>query len=125
MNTVTSRHDLKKRLVTQALKEPLFHNALDDAADEIISGASSAPNEATVEAVFENVLYSVLRDVGVSFRPKKEQPISTRRHISKGRTDSRLGALVIEFKQPSTLAAPAAQRSAKEQLANYLEHVCF
>lgn len=122
--TTGIHNELKKKLLTQALKEPLFHDALDDAADEIVSGSTSAPNEATVEAIFENVLYSVLRDIGLRFRPVKEKPIATRRHIARGRTDSRLGALVIEFKQPSTLSSSTDIASARKQLLEYLDAIC-
>lgn len=114
---------LKKKLVSQALKEPLFHNALTDAARDIIKESEKAPNEATIESVFERKLYAVLKDIGVDFSPIKESPISTKRHTAKGRTDSRLGALVIEFKQPSTLSSASQVAAAEQQLANYLESI--
>lgn len=112
---------LKKKLVSQAIQDPLFKNALQDAARDIVNASKSAPNEATVESSFELSLYAVMRDIGLSFNPQKEIPIKTRRHTARGRTDSRIGALIIEYKQPSTLRTKAMQDSAVSQLTDYAD----
>jgi hypothetical protein len=64
-----------------------------------------------------------LRDVGVPFHPDKEKPVKTRRHRQQGRTDSRIGTLVIEYKQPSTLRTPKDVALAKKQLGDYLDAI--
>ena len=114
-------YSLKEKLVSQAIQDPLFKGALGDAAKEIIEESKSAPNEATVESAFERILYAVLKEIGISFQPKKEIPIKTRRHTARGRTDSRIGALIIEYKQPSTLKSEMDIAKATAQLANYAE----
>jgi len=114
-------HTLKEKLVSQAIQDPLFKGALGDAAKEIIEESKAAPNEATVESAFERILYAVLKEIGLSFQPKKEMPIKTRRHTARGRTDSRIGALIIEYKQPSTLKSTKDIAQATDQLANYAE----
>lgn len=119
-NTVTSTSALKNRLVSQAIQDPLFKSALREAAREIKRLSSKAPNEATIEGIFERVLYRVLHDIGVSFHPDKEIVVKTRRHTSRGRTDSRIGAVVIEYKQPSTLSTQTDIGKAQEQLTSYL-----
>jgi hypothetical protein len=112
---------LRQKLTTQAVRDPLFNQALGAAATEIRQHSLNAGNEATVEAAFERVLYAVLRDVGIPFHPQKETPIKTRRHTAKGRTDSRIGGVVIEYKQPSTLKIEKAKDAAVEQLTGYVE----
>lgn len=112
---------LKKKLVSQAIQDPLFKRSLQDAAQDIVIASKSAPNEATIESSFELSLYAVMRDIGLSFNPQKEIPIKTRRHTARGRTDSRIGALIIEYKQPSTLRTQTSQNSAIQQLADYVE----
>lgn len=114
-------NSLKKKLVSQAIQDPLFKAALQDAARDIAHESKAAPNEATVESAFERILYAVLRDIGLAFAPQKEIPIKTRRHTARGRTDSRIGALIIEYKQPSTLRSKTDQVSAIDQLTNYAE----
>ncbi|RVK67255.1 hypothetical protein CN159_15985 [Sinorhizobium meliloti] len=114
---------LKNKLISQAVKDPLFKGALKSAAAEIAQISTTASNEATIESAFERILYSVLKDIGLRFHPEKEQPIKTRRHTAKGRTDSRVGALVIEYKQPSTLSTAKAIEGAVSQLSLYLDAI--
>lgn len=112
---------LKKKLVSQAIQDPLFKTALREAAAEIRKISEGAANEATIEGAFERILYGVLKDIGVSFHPEKESP--TMRHTARGRTDSRIGALVIEYKQPSTLASKANIQKATQQLTDYVSAI--
>jgi len=118
-----SRTALKKRLLSQALKDPLFRATLADTARHIAQESASAPNEATIASIFESNLYAALADIGVSFKPIKESPVASCRHTAKGRTDSRLGNLVIEFKQPATLSTTRQTAVAEEQLSNYLQAI--
>ena len=120
---ITSSAALKSKLVSQAIQDPLFKTALRDAANDIRPIAVSAANEATIEGAFERIVYGVLRDIGVPFHPDKEIPVKTRRHTARGRTDSRIGALVIEYKQPSTLASTTDIKKATEQLTDYVSAI--
>ncbi len=119
-NTAISTSILKSRLVSHAIQDPLFKQALREAARVIKQLSTKAPNEATIEGAFERVLYGVLRDIGITFHPDKEISVKTRRHAARGRTDSRIGAVVIEYKQPSTLATRADEKKAHQQLVDYI-----
>jgi hypothetical protein len=87
VTTGASAAALQKKLLSQAVQDPLFDDALDEAASEILSESEDAPNEATVESAFERILYAVLKQVGLAFKPTKEAPIETRIHVAKGRAD--------------------------------------
>ncbi len=125
MNTSvsTSTSELKKKLVSQAIRDPLFKIAIREAAEEIVKISEAGANEATIEGAFERILYGVLKDIGILFHPEKESPVKTRRHTAQGRTDSRIGALVIEYKQPSTLSAGTDIKKAIKQLTQYVSAI--
>lgn len=112
--------ELRDKLITQAIQDPLFKRELAFAATEIVQSCRNAPNEATVESIFERILYSVLRNIGLNFHPEKEIPISIRRHTAKGRTDSRIGTLIIEYKQPAKLKTDVDIKNAVSQLSDYI-----
>ena len=112
---------LRHKLTSQAVRDPLFRQILDDAATDIGRHSTTAANEATVEGAFERILYGALRDVGIPFHPQKEMPVRTRRHTARGRMDSRIGGVVVEYKQASTLRTDKAKSSATAQLLDYVE----
>mgnify|MGYP000349516405 CR=1 FL=1 len=115
-----AKNALRSKLVGVALQSTEFRTSLDEAAAEIRSVARLTATEATIEGCFERVVYALLRDIGLKFHPDKEEGIELRRHLTRGRMDSRLGALVIEYKRPSLLRAPAQTAAAVAQLENYL-----
>lgn len=110
----------KQKLIDFALSSKEFKEELHVVTEEIVSLAASAPNEATIEGIFERILYSLLKDIGIKFHPQKEETINTKRHTSKGRMDSRIGALVIEYKHNSRLRSQRDIISAIEQIGEYL-----
>jgi hypothetical protein len=106
------------------LGHPEFKKELASLAKAIRTIAAKAPNEATIATNFELKLYGQMKHrLQVEFEPIKEQLIDTKRHIKKGRLDSRIGALVIEYKQKSQLDTQKAQDKAVSQIKNYLEHL--
>lgn len=122
-SSATPTSALKRKLISQAIQDPLFKTALREAAAEIRQISEGAANEATIEGAFERILYGVLKDIGIPFHPEKEIPVKTRRHTARGRTDSRIGALVIEYKQPSTLTSTTNIKKATGQLADYVSAI--
>src|SRR5579872_4301478 len=114
---------LRSRLISHAIHMPEFRSALDAAAAAIRYQSAGAPNEATVEGIFERELYWVLREIGLPFQPVKEGGVALERYTTRGRTDSRLGAVVIEYKQPSTLSGHAAEQAANDQLCDYVKAI--
>lgn len=110
----------KQKLIDFALNSEEFRGELLDASKEIVERASSASNEATVEGIFERILYALLKEIGIKFHPQKEISVDTRRHTSKGRMDSRIGALVIEYKHKSRLQSHRDVRAVVKQISEYI-----
>jgi len=82
---------------------------------------ASAKNEAEVVSCFETRLYRFLHDAfALDINFEKEVPVATVRHVAKGRMDSRVGALVIEYKHWSKLKSKTDRAYAADQLTNYL-----
>jgi hypothetical protein len=111
---------LRSRLLTAVLTSPEFRILLSKAADEIRAAAKPDATEATIEGYFERVVYALFRDFGLKFEPEKEVEVDLRRHLTRGRPDSRLGAVVIEYKRPSLLKTKAEIEKALRQLDDYL-----
>lgn len=114
---------LKEKLTSIALNSKEFKGALKQATEEINDEAKTAPNEATIEGAFERIIYATLRDVGIKFSPEKEITVETIRHTGKGRVDSRIGVVVIEYKHRSKLKSSKDISSAKEQLEDYITSI--
>ena len=110
------------KLLAAILQLPEFQSELEVAAEEILAGVSPDANEATIEGLFERVLYAALRDFGVRFNPEKEVSPDSRRHFKRGRVDARLGAVLIEYKRPEKLSRGSAGdvNEAVSQLCDYL-----
>lgn len=119
-STSTARDRPASHLLETALASQEFIDALDEAAREISSVISDDDTEATVAGVFERVLYAELRSVGLQFHPAKEETVHGQRHRGTGRSDSRLGSIVFEYKRPSRLRTAAQVREAMDQLGGYL-----
>ena len=98
-----------------------YQKALRDAASSIRKQSKLAPIEATVVSIFEIEIFTIIRDVfGLKFYPEKEVQVETNFHVAKGRIDSKIGALVIEFKQPSALGNQTQENKAVNQITSYL-----
>ncbi len=115
-----AKHSLRRKILNVALTAPEFRRTLDEAANEIVSFAASDATEATIEGAFERILYAHLRSIGLKFHPDKEAEVNLKRHITRGRMDSRLGALIIEYKRPALLKSATELSHAIEQLKRYL-----
>jgi hypothetical protein len=113
---------LRRAILNAALTAPEWRESLAEAAREIRNLAKPTATEATIAGAFERILYARLREIGLQFHPEKETVIDTgtKRHVTRGRLDSRLGALVIEYKRPSLLKNDAEIAKASKQLREYL-----
>lgn len=110
----------RDKLAAMALDLPDFRDELERGAKEIREIATPTATEATVEGHFESVLYATLREIGVRFIPEKEVHVGYRRHVGKGRMDSRIGAVVIEYKRPRRLRTDKQRKEAFQQLEDYV-----
>ena len=115
-----ARKALRRTILRAALTAPEWSATLAEAAEEIRVRATPDATEATIEGAFERIMYARLRDIGLEFHPEKEVSVSTRRHLTRGRLDSRLGALIIEYKRPSLLNSAIERDLALNQLKGYL-----
>lgn len=116
----TIQKQLKDVQLKAVLSSELFFPALSDCLNTIKNQANKSENEATIESAFEISLYGFLKSIGIEMFPTKEKPIETIRHIKKGRMDSQIGALVIEFKHKDNLKTEKQIEKATEQISNYL-----
>ncbi len=111
---------LREKIILTSLSSREFLDSLDEAAKEIVTQATFEATEATIAGCFERILYAVLKIIGISFHPDKEQHIEGLRHSKRGRIDARVGAVVIEYKKPSKLKTQQLEKKAIDQLAEYL-----
>lgn len=115
---------LKEKQYIAIINSKEYKILLEDMCNRISQKARTALNEATIESYFECELFAFFHNIfgplGFEYNPVKEAPISTTRHVTKGRADTAIGALVIEFKQPSTLSNNEQKNKAINQICEYL-----
>ena len=115
------RAAIQKKQIEFILKTPEYLELIKELSQNISNGSNSAQNEASVASVFELELFSFIKDLlKLKYYPEKEKQIDTERHVSKGRIDSKIGALVIEFKHKSKLRTIKQQEEASAQIIQYL-----
>lgn len=120
---------LKRKQYIAIVNSEEYKTLLKEMCRRIWNKAKTAPNEATIESYFDCELFAFFRDVfeplGFEYNPTKEAAVSTKRHVTKGRADTAIGALVIEFKQPSTLSSEEQRNKAVNQISDYLVGLDF
>lgn len=113
---------LKTKMISSIIKSKEYTELIKKLTSDIISNSKTAENEATVVSGFEIQLYGFVDNIlGLKILPTKEKHVGTERHIAKGRIDSKVGALIIEFKHSSALKTESQQKKATEQLISYLK----
>jgi hypothetical protein len=125
----TTIKKLKDKQIEFLINQDDFSEGLKETANEIIEAVqASATNEATVASIFEINLYDTIKNVfGLKFYPTKEDSVDTKRHVAtskrdkRGRIDSRIGALVIEYKFKGKLQTIKQKDAAIQQIRGYLE----
>lgn len=124
VNINSCLQSLKQKQYTAIIHSAEYKTLLSELSKRIITKSKIAPNEATIENYFDCELFAFFRDVfvplGFEYNPVKEAAVATQRHVTKGRADSAIGALIIEFKQPSTLSNKKQQDKAVSQISDYL-----
>lgn len=115
-----AKKSLRQTILNAALNSKAFVQALAEDASDIRDLAILSATEATIESAFERILYARLKEIGLRFHPEKESGVHLKRHVARGRMDSRLGALVIEYKRPSLLKSKTEIDKAVKQLKDYL-----
>lgn len=111
---------LKAKMLEAALVLPEFKTDLSRTIKAIRAAAVPTATEATIESAFERHLFALLRTIGLEFSPDKEVQIYMPHLFTSKRMDSRIGALVIEYKKPSILKTEVEIDAARDQLHGYL-----
>lgn len=122
MSTKSKTQVLKEKLIVSALEEPEFTDLLKETVSEINNKAKSVSNESTLVSCFEHELYGLLRNINFRFTPEKEVYVDLGkiRHVKKGRLDSKIGGVVIEYKHRTKLSTDNDKQDATQQLKDYL-----
>lgn len=115
--------ELQKEIFSAVFASLSFRRALDEVARAIRKTAKPTATEKTIEGCFERRLYALLREVNIDFSPEKEVTIQTRRHVKRSRLDSRIGAIVLEYKKPAAFKTDKQREKATQQIAEYVEGV--
>lgn len=116
-------HGLSSDLRQYGLRHPDFAALLSAAASEINAISKGGANEATISATFDTQLAVSLGEIGVNYRPSKEEGLSLGAQRLRGRIDSRVGDVIIEFKQSSTFRTDGQRVKATKQVATYAQSV--
>ena len=113
---------LKFQIIEKVFDMPQYQSELKKMVANIHANSQAAKNEATVATQFEMLLYSFIQtNLNLHILPEKEIAVDTEIHITKGRIDSRIGALVIEYKHHTKLKSKKQQQSATKQIKYYLK----
>ncbi len=106
------------------IKSDKYREELKEMAKRIRQASVKAPNEATIESRFDCELFAFFKEYfapfGFEYNPIKEKAVATCRHVSRGRADTAISSLVIEFKQPSKLSSDHQKEKALNQIVEYL-----
>ena len=118
---------IKQKQYEAIINSKEYNIALTDVCKRIIAQARKAPNEATIETYFDCELFALFKDIfsplGFNYNPTKEVAVSTRRHITKGRADTAVGAVVIEFKHSSALSNKKLEEKDQTLRMRYTEPI--
>lgn len=113
------RNKISKYNYLDIIKSDNYKNELNNMAKRIINKSRISPNEATIESNFECEFFAFFRNVfsdfGFEYNPIKEKTVDTSRNILKGRADTAIATLIIEFKQPKTLNSEQQKNKAIKQ----------
>ena len=100
----------------------VYFNQLIKVSESINQLSRKAKSEADVISAFDSYFLPVLRsNANLNINYYREESIDIKRIVKKGRIDSRIGSLVIEFKHFSKFQTKKNQEIAINQIKNYLE----
>lgn len=115
---------LKEKQYISIIKSKEYKILLNKMCHRISNKAKTALNEATIESYFECELFAFFRNIfeplGFEYNPQKEVGVETKIHKTKGRADTVVCALVIEFKRPAALSNQDQINKAINQISEYL-----
>lgn len=121
--TNNSYISLKDRIYKGIFEDKQYLRELKILADKIKAKCRRADNEATVVSEVEISLHDFIRDVfNLDITPHKEIVTPTRTRL-KGRIDSKIGAVIFEYKHHSKLTTSSLRNKAVMQVKEYIEGI--
>lgn len=119
---MTDNQKSEQEMITAYLRTSDYTDQLRKRAAAIATASKRLPNEASIATLFDIQLFGFLNEVlGINCAPEKEWAVPEGRlRLNRGRADSRIGALLIEFKHPSKLASALQKQRATDQLKSYM-----
>lgn len=117
------RDTLQNKTIEYILHQPEYWQYLKRALVRINKVAAEATTEATIAFEIDSFLHQLLKnEFGMNLKFVKEE--ATSRRSARGRIDTRIGLLILEYKHPSKLVTETQQFKASNQIAEYLETAC-
>lgn len=117
--------DHRKQELETILASQEYLTKINQIANTIRECAKVAENEATIETEFDyqfrNFFDNFFSHLGFSYLPEKEKKVSTRFLKIKGRADTSVGNLIVEFKHPSKFKNQNQIEKSLVQAESYLE----
>lgn len=118
----TKKDKFKLKQIETLIQTNEYSELLIELSNDIFTESKKAENEASIVSIFELELFSFIKEtLRLKYYPEKEKTVNTERHITKGRIDSKIGALIIEFKHTSKLKSTEHKDKASSQLIDYLK----
>ncbi|EAC9603104.1 hypothetical protein KEB92_001472 [Listeria monocytogenes] len=119
-------YDIKRRKeLDTILASSEYKDRINLIAHSIIERGKSAANEAEIESEFDYQFRSLFEEffshLGFAYVPEKETKVSTPFHKTKGRADTSVGNLIVEFKHRSKLQNTIQIEKALVQAESYME----
>jgi len=117
--------ELRARQLDDILHSRVYLQALDSIAAQLADEAPTTPNEKTIETRFDQYLTLLFEQLfaplGHNYLPEKELAVDTVYARTKGRADTAVGDVVIEFKHPSRLSSDQERADAIAQVLGYVD----
>lgn len=115
----------QRKQIENLFKSKEYQEQINNLIKEIGITADAAPNEKTIETRLDQLLTIIFHDnfeqFGYKYSPIKEEDVNTTRAITKGRADTSIGNVVLEFKQPRTLSSKSQKKAALNQAKSYIQ----
>lgn len=117
--------EIRRKELDTILASNEYKERIELVANAIVARGNEATNEAEIESEFDYQFRSVFDDffshLGFSYVPEKETAVSTKYHRTKGRADTSVGNLIVEFKHKSKFANKTQVDNAVTQAECYME----
>lgn len=106
-------------------QHPSYLKSVAELVADIREFSEVTPNEKTLETRFELKLFELFEQffahLGYRYYPNKEVACEIGFSVKKGRADTSIGSMIIEFKQPKALVSEIDKNKAIQQAVSYIQ----